>query len=144
MPSPTPARCDGRDVLTEARRHTSTRPAPGACTRPAPAAFQYICTAGHEGVARACEPHGLRILAGQDAKPSTVCPQCGEPAWYAAYCGMCRKGAHGDCRAYRGASRAMAGMSPARPDEHCACTCDPYDDEVPGIRGARQPKVEAA
>jgi hypothetical protein len=131
MPVPVPARCVGRSVLGEPV-------APHPCSRPAPLVFAWARRGGHDGVARACEPHGLRIVVEQDANPGTQCPECDGPAWFCVYCGFCRKGAHGECRAYRGAARAMAGHSPLRAEEHCACTCNPYDPMVPGIRGARE------
>lgn len=110
----------------------------GACTRDPRNVHAWACRAGHEGVARTCDRHGLEVMRGQDATPATVCPVCSAPAWFAIYCGFCRKKQHDRCRAYRGAGRALAGLDPIRAEEFCACTCDPDDVPVPGVRGVYQ------
>lgn len=129
MPPPVPARCDGRLLLAEGGGYP--------CSRGAPIVLAFACRSGHDGVVRVCDPHGLRVIQAQDAEPGTVCPTCGAAAFMAVYCGWCRRGEHGRCRAYRGAMRAMAGHSPAHAEEYCACSCDPYGPKVPGVPGAR-------
>lgn len=108
------------------------------CRTPVTNVLGYTCRGGHDEIIRVCERDALKLMRGNDA-PGQPCPTegCNQPAWYVIWCGFCRKGAHGDCRAMKGATRVMQGLPVVQAEQYCACTCDPALPLVAGAGYAR-------